>query len=259
MTPRDASSDLSANCSGDSFAPTRWTLVLRARDGSMDSRVALSELCEAYYAPVLAFLRREGRDEDTARELAQEFFSRLLARPGLGGVEPVRGRFRSYLLGAVKHFLAQEWERGRAAKRGGGQSPVSIEASVGTGTTTALQIPDPAGPAPDTVFDHQWAVIVVDRAAAALSAEALAQGKGRQFTALKPWLLGEVPSLSQADLARELGLSEGAVKVAVHRLRKRFRELVKTEIAQTVSDSAQVQEELRYLVEVLAKSEAVVG
>ena len=235
------------------FAPTRWTLVLRARGGSAESRHALSELCESYYAPVLAFIRREGRDEDTARELTQEFFSRLLAQPSFAGVEPGRGRFRSYLLGAVKHFLVEERRRANAAKRGGGQEPVSIEANTNTDTNSELQIPDPAAAVPDAFFDRHWATALVDRAVTALGAEAAAEGKDGQFVVLKPWLLGEVPSLSQADAARQLGLSEGAVKVAVHRLRKRFREVVKAEIAQTVPSPGEVQGELRYLVEVLSQ------
>ena len=238
------------------FAPTRWTLVLRASGGSDESKVALSELCEAYYAPVLAFVRREGRDEDEARELTQEFFSRLLSEPRLGGVEPGRGRFRSYLLGAVKHFLASERERRSAAKRGGGQALISIEAGAGTDTTSELQIRDPKTTVSDAFFDRQWATALVDRAVVALGAEAQAEGKAAQFNALKPWLVGENASLSQADAARELGLSEGAVKVGLHRLRKRFREVVKAEIAQTVDHPAQVMDELRYLVEVLAQPEA---
>jgi RNA polymerase sigma-70 factor (ECF subfamily) len=116
-----------------------------------------------------------------------------------------------------------------------------------------LQIPDPAGPVPDTIFDRQWALTLVERALNALAGEFTAAGKAAQFEALKPWLLGEVPSLSQTDAARELGLSEGAVKVAVHRLRKRFRDLLKADVAQTVGDPAQVGEELHYLVEVLAQ------
>lgn len=215
--------------------------------------MALSELCEAYYAPVLGFVRREGRDEDEARELTQEFFSRLLAEPHLGGVEPGRGRFRSYLLGAVKHFLAAERQRAGAAKRGGGQTPVSIESGTSDGATTSLQISDPAAAIPDAFFDRQWATTLVDRAVAALGSEADAEGTNVQFAALKPWLVGEVSSLSQGQVACQLGVTEGAVKVAVHRLRKRFRELVKAEIAQTVGDSAQVAQELRYLVEVLAQ------
>ena len=234
------------------FAETRWTQVLRARGDSAQAQAALGELCAAYWQPVFSFIRFTGREEDAARDLTQEFFAQLLARHGLDTVEPGRGRFRSFLLGAVKHFLADQHDRAQAAKRGGGQMVVSIEAGAGTGTTTELQIPDPAGPAPDTVFDRQWALTLVERALDILASEFTASGKAEQFDTLKPWLLGEVESLSQADAARRLGLTEGAAKVAIHRLRKRFRELVKAEIAQTVDDAAQVQDELRYLLEVLS-------
>jgi RNA polymerase sigma factor (sigma-70 family) len=236
------------------FLTTRWTQVLRAKGESPEAATALGELCEAYWQPVFRFVRRMGRDEETARDLTQEFFTRLLARRGLDTVEPGRGHFRSYLLGAVKHFLAEERQRAGAAKRGGGQAPVSIEAGAGADTTAELQIPDPGGPVPDTVFDREWAFTLVGRALNALAAESATAGKNEQFAALKPWLLGEVESLSQAEAARQLGLSEGAVKVAVHRLRKRFRELVKAEIAHTLGDATQVQEELRYLLEVLSQT-----
>jgi RNA polymerase sigma factor (sigma-70 family) len=235
------------------FVPTRWTLVLKARGDSPAAQSALSELCESYYAPVLAFIRYTGRDEEAARDLTQEFFARLLARRGLDSAEPGHGQFRSFVLGAVKHFLADQHDRAQAAKRGGGQAPMSIEAGDGSHNATQLQIPDPAGPVPDAVFDRQWAHTLVERALNALAAEFAATNKASQFDTLKPWLVGEVDSLSQADAAQRLGLTEGAVKVAVHRLRRRFRDLVKAEIVQTVSDPGQVQEELRYLVEVLAQ------
>jgi DNA-directed RNA polymerase specialized sigma24 family protein len=236
------------------FQPTRWTQVLQARGESADAKVALGELCAAYWMPVFAFLRREGRTEETARDLTQEFFARLLARRGLDTVEPARGRFRSFLLGAVKHFLADERDRAQTAKRGGGQPNLSLDAAVGVDTTAQLQIPDPTGPPSDTVFDRQWAQTVVERAVGALAAEFTADGKSEYFLALKPWLLGELESLSQADAARQLGLTEGAVKVAIHRLRRRFRDLIKTEIGQTVGNPDQVQEELRYLLEVLCQN-----
>jgi RNA polymerase sigma factor (sigma-70 family) len=234
------------------FLTTRWTQVLQARGDSAEARAALSELCAAYYAPVLAFIRHCRRDADAARDLTQEFFARLLARGGFDKLERGRGRFRSYLLGAVKHFLADEYDRARAAKRGSGQAPVSIEAGTGTETTTELQIPDPTGTAPDAFFDRQWALALLERALNALAADYGAR-PAEQFEVLKPWLLGEVESMSQADAARRLDLSEGAVKVAIHRLRKRFREAVKVEIAHTVDDAAQVPEELRYLLEVLSQ------
>jgi len=243
----------SAPVSSGQFAPTRWTQVLQARGESPEAQAALSELCAGYWQPVFAFIRREGRDEDAARDLTQGFFARLLARHGLDTLEPGRGRFRSFLLGAVKHFLADQRDHDQAAKRGGGQPTLSLSGGTGTISTAELQIPDPAGPPSDTVFDRQWAATLVERAISAAAAEFAAAGKSEQFNALKPWLLGDLESMSQADAARQLGLTEGAIKVAIHRLRKRFRELVKTEIAHTLGDQGQVQEELRYLLEVLSQ------
>ncbi len=234
------------------FVPTRWTLVLRARGASPAAQAALGELCEAYYAPVLAFIRQGRRDEDAARDLTQEFFSRLLARHGLDTVDPDRGFFRSFLLGAVKHFLADQYDHAHAARRGGGKADVPIDAEAHANTTARLQIADPAGPPSDQAFDRQWAQTLVARALDSLAAEFAAAARTDQFEALKPWLLGQVDSLPQAEAARRLGLSEGTLKVAIHRLRRRFRDLVKAEIAHTVPDPAQVQDELRYLVEVLA-------
>jgi RNA polymerase sigma-70 factor (ECF subfamily) len=137
--------------------------------------------------------------------------------------------------------------------------PVSLEASASTDTTSEWQIPDPAGTAPDALFDRQWATALVDRAVAVLAGENQVAGRGEQFDALKPWLLGHLAHRSQAEAAHELGMSEGALKVAIHRLRQRFRELVKAEIAQTVDDPTHVREELRYLVDVLAQSSPAPG
>jgi RNA polymerase sigma-70 factor (ECF subfamily) len=226
--------------------------VLQARGESPEAQAALGELCAAYWQPVFCFLRRDGRDEESARDLTQEFFTRLLTRRGLDTVEPGRGRFRSFLLGAVKHFLADERDRAAAAKRGGGQSTCSIEGLSQGGGTTEWQVPDPGGPPPDAVFDRQWAQTLVARGLDRLAAEFSAGGKADQLEILKPWLLGSCEAFSQADAAQRLGLTEGAVKVAIHRLRKRFRELIKQEISHTVTDPAQIDVELRYLVEVLA-------
>ena len=236
------------------FVTTHWTRVLEARGDSPEAQAALGDLCAAYYAPVLAFLRRSGRDEDAARDLAQEFFARLLTRRGLDTVEPGRGRFRSFLLGAVKHFLADQHDRASAAKRGGGHEPIPLDARPANDTTVTLQIPDSSATVPDTFFDRQWALTILDRALAALATEHAVAGKADHFEALKPWLTGDTEKLSQADAARRLELNEGAVKVAIHRLRKRFRELVKAEIAQTVGAGADVQTELSYLLEVLSRS-----
>lgn len=234
------------------FLTTRWTQVLRARGATPAAEAALGELCEAYWAPVHRFICQSGYNSDRARDLTQEFFARLLAKHGLDTVQPGQGRFRSFLLGAVKHFLADEWDRERAAKRGGGQEHVPLESSADT--SAALPVSDPAGSVPDAFFDRQWAVALVGRALEGLSAEFTGAGKGDQFQTLKPFLLGEVPALSQADVARQLEMSEGAVKVAIHRMRKRFREMVKAEIAQTIEDPAQVGDEWNYLLEVLSQT-----
>jgi RNA polymerase sigma-70 factor (ECF subfamily) len=234
------------------FALTRWTLVLRARGGSPEARAALAELCEAYYQPVFRFLCREGRSDDAAQELTQEFFTRILAGRALDAIQRERGRFRSYLLGAVKHFLADVHDHEHRLKRGGGAAPDSLDAPTSTETATGIQVADPAATPADQVFDRQWALAVIDHALKALEGELAAAGKREQFNLLQPWLVGDAAGGSQADTARHLGLSEGALKVVVHRLRKRFRDLVRAEIAQTVGDPATVQDELRYLVEVLS-------
>lgn len=227
------------------FLTTHWTRVLAARGDSEESQAALGDLCGAYYGAVLAFIRRSGRDEDAARELTQEFFARLLARQGLDTVEPGRGRFRSFLLGAVKHFLADMSDRARAAKRNSGEPPLPLAAE--TDTSPGLEVPDAKAPDPEREFDRKWALTVLDRALAALAREQADAGRAPQFATLKPWLTGDTGTVSQADAARALEMNEGAVKVAVHRLRRRFRELVKAEIAQTLSDPAQVKDELACL------------
>lgn len=233
------------------FAPTRWTLVLRARGESSEARAALGELCEAYYQPVFRFLRREGRDEEAARELTQEFFARLLAGGGFGLADPRRGLFRSYLLGAVKHFLSNQRDHERRQKRGGGVAPESLDAQ--SDTEAGLQVADSASTPDDTWFDREWALAVMDRALQSLAAEFAAANKADQFAVLKPWLAGDAAALPQAEAAARLGLSESAIKVAIHRLRKRFREVIRSEIAQTMEESGDVDAELRYLVQVLTR------
>ncbi|KAB2675592.1 MAG: sigma-70 family RNA polymerase sigma factor [Verrucomicrobia bacterium] len=233
------------------FAPTRWTLVLQARGDTPQARAALGDLCAAYYQPVLRFLQREGRDEDAARELAQEFFARLLARDSLAGVDPVRGRFRSFLLGALRHFLADFRAHAAAAKRGGGTPHEPLP--HGTDTSPGLEVAAPAGD-PDALFDRQWALAIMDRSLARLSAEYADAGRGEQFAHLKAWLADGAPV--GADAAERLGSSEGALRVAIHRMRRRFRELVRGEVAQTVPSFSVVDQELRYLVEVLAAGQS---
>lgn len=234
------------SAAADRFAPTRWTLVVQAKGGDRAAKAALSELCAAYYAPVIGFLRAERRDEDTARELAHSFFARVLAGGSLGGADPARGRFRSYLLGALKHFLGDNRDRAHAEKRGGGMTPEQLDPGTHAGQSL------PAVRDDDRIFDRQWALTLIARALEIVGGELRDAGKGFHFDVLKPWLSGESAALSQADAAQQLGVSEGAVKVAIHRLRQRFRETVKAEIAQTVHDPADVDDELRHLLAVLA-------
>jgi RNA polymerase sigma factor (sigma-70 family) len=232
------------------FVTTQWTRVLEARGDSPEAKAALSELCAAYYTPVFAFIRRNTRDEDVACDLTQEFFARLLARQGLAAVEQGKGRFRSYLLGAVKHFLADMRDRTNAAKRGSGKTLESIE--PGTDTSPGLQLADENALSPDNEFDKKWALTLLDRALVALAEENKVAGKLDHFEALKPWLTGDTEKLSQAGAARQLGINEGAVKVAIHRLRRRFRELVKGEIGRTLNDPSEVANELACLIAALA-------
>jgi RNA polymerase sigma factor (sigma-70 family) len=223
--------------------------VLQARGDSPEAKAALSDLCAAYYAPAFAFIRRTAPDEDSARDLTQEFFARLLARHGIDSVDPARGRFRSFLLGAAKHFLANAHDHALRLKRGAAQPMESLD--PGTDTSPGLQLPDPKAPSPDREFDRKWALTLLARALAALAQEHQTAGKTGHFETLKPWLTGDTENISQADAARRLGMNESAVKVAIHRLRRRFREAIKHEIGQTLSDPAQVDEELHYLFESL--------
>ncbi len=222
-----------------SFHPTRWTLVLSARGGSAEAKAALSDLCAAYYVPIVSFLRRDGRNEDAAREMAHAFFESLLAG-GLGTPDRERGRFRSYLLGSLKHFLVKQRDGSLAAKRGGRAEHVPLENE------------DALPPVANEVlaFDREWALTLIARALAALEAEY--SGKPRVFAVLKPWLDGAA-DVPQVEAAKELGISEGAVKVAIHRLRVRLRELIRAEVAATVNDPAEVGEELRHLVAVASE------
>lgn len=237
---------MSSEGSSPAFAATRWTLVARANAGDSAGKIALSELCAGYYAPVNAFLRAEGRSEDAARELAHEFFARVLAGGALDGADATRGRFRSYLLGALKHFLSDQRVRANAQKRGGG---IPFE-PIDPGTEAGQSLPTVRDD--DRMFDRQWALTLIARALEIVGGELRDAGKTAHFETLKPWLTGEHTGLSVADAAQQLGASVGAVKVAVHRLRQRFRETVKAEIAQTVSGHAEVDDELRHLLSVLS-------
>ena len=232
------------------FHTTRWTMVMRAKGEAPEARVALGDLCEAYWMPVYRFLKREGRNDDDSRELTQEFFSRLLAGSTLEKADPGKGRFRSYLLGALKHFLADHRRAEGRKKRGGDVVIESIESS-GSETSPGLSIADPGAEASDAYFDRHWALAVMERGLDAARESFRQTGKEKQFELLKPWLIGDVEGLSQSDVAVELGMSSGAVKVAVHRLRQKFGEAIRQEIAETVDTEEEIAGELRYLIEAL--------
>ena len=222
------------------FHTTRWTQVVRAKAPSNEGREALADLCAAYYSPVIVFLRREGRDADTARELAHEFFEGLLEGGSIGGAEPERGRFRSYLLGAVKHFLGHRREASQRLRRGGGVPPISIEAE----DAPALAMADEENLPPDAAFDRQWALTVLARSLVVLKQECLAEGNGELFRHLQPWLTGDADHGDQAALAEGLGMNLNSFKSAVRRMKRRFRAAVKAEVAATLVEGASVDEEM---------------
>lgn len=238
------------------FATTQWTRVLATQGAGEDAQTALADLCQIYWNPIHRWLRRE-YPEDQAQELTQAFFARLLSGNGVRNAHPERGRFRSFLLGALKHFLADERDRSQSLKRGGGQQAESLDALTSSDTSSEAALPrmeiaDPQSEPSDALFDREWAVALMTRTVTQLEAEFRTEGKELQFTVLKTWLGGEPQLISQLEAARALGMSEGSVKVAIHRLRKRFRELIRREILETVEDVGRVDEELRYLVAVLA-------
>jgi RNA polymerase sigma-70 factor (ECF subfamily) len=234
------------------FATTQWSLVVAARPdeaSEASARRALEELCRAYWYPLYAFVRYRGYSAEDAQDLTQSFFTRVVERGGFTTADPERGRFRSYLLGAMKHFLANEWHREKAQKRGGGVRLVEWDAL----SPEARYAATPRhGDDPEHLFDREWALETVEGALEALRQEMVDAGKGELFEALKGTLTGadEPP---RAATAERLGMTEGAVKVAVHRLRRRYRAILEAAIAETVTSEADRDEEMRYLAAVLRR------
>lgn len=233
------------------FATTHWSLVLAAGDfQAPGSRAALGELAEAYWYPLYAFARRRGHDAEDAADLVQGFFARLLETSGLGTANPERGRFRSFLLGAFKHFISNERDRTSALKRGGGALAISLDAA----SAEARYDLEPADPQnPERIFERRWALAVLDRGLARLRREHRAAGKEASFEELKSFLAGTSERGTVGEAAARLGMSDGAARVAVHRLRRRFGELLRTEIAATVASSEQIEDELRFLLAALER------
>ena len=242
---------------GVGFVTTHWTLVFdAAREGTPQSRAALETLCGRYWYPLYAFVRRQGHSADDAGDLTQEFFLRLLARNDFAAADPSRGRFRSYLLGALKHFLADQRDRTRARKRGGGRPVESIDGGGNGHPSIAGDFDEaerryaaePADPAtPEAEFDRRWALSLLADVLERLRAEMQGQGKLDLFEALKGSIGGRDAGRPYREVAGSLGMSEGAVKVAVHRLRRRYRELLREQIAQTVGGPGEVDAEIRDL------------
>jgi DNA-directed RNA polymerase specialized sigma24 family protein len=226
---------------GEDFRTTRWTQIREAKADSPEGRRALAELCTIYYEPVVTFLRCELRDADAARELAHDFFAHILGGGAIARAEQERGRFRSFLLGAVKHFLSHHRVASRRLKRGGGVENISLN------DTEAGSLPDAGVLSPDAAFDQQWALTVLARALEALRRECVTEGRADFFERVKPWLTGDTARGDQAALAARHGMNANALKVAVHRLKQRFRQLLKAEVAGTLGDPGQVEAEMRAL------------
>ncbi len=232
------------------FATTHWSVVLSARDPSApDSTAALETLCRTYWYPLYAFVRRQGQSPPDAQDLTQEFFARLLQKDYLRAAAREKGRFRTFLIVALKRFMANEWDRAHALKRGGGQAQVSLDTSL---AETRYQLEPPAVAGADQVYERRWALTLLDHAMARLRREYAQRGSTAEFEQLKSVLTADRGDIAYPTIAANLGLSEGAARVAVHRLRKRFREVFREEIAQTVSTPDEVEDEVRHLVAALA-------
>lgn len=242
MTTGDATPPTAAS---DIFATTHWTVVLAAgHAGSPQAVQALEELCRTYWFPLYAYARRRGLSREDAEDVTQEFFARVAGKNSFARLRSERGKFRAFLLASLKHFLANERDKRHAAKRGCGRTNLSMDWQS---ADTQFQVAATNEPSPDKAFDREWALALLGQVVNRLQAECAADGKGRLFEHLKCFLTVEQGRARQAEAAGALGMEEGAVRVAVHRLRKRYRQLLRDEIARTLADPAMVEEELRAL------------
>lgn len=219
-----------------------------AKSDSEDGRRALADLCDAYYEPVLAYLRCEVRDGDAARDAAHAFFAQMLAGGGLARAEREHGRFRSYLLGAVKHFLAHQREAAQRMKRGGGVDVASLD------DTEAQVVADARQPSPDAAFDRQWALTLLSHALGDLQRECQLEGRAEVFEKLQPWLTGDAAHGDQLELAASLGMNLNSLKSQIHRLKSRFRALLKEQIAATLDEGGSIDEEMGVLLAALRRN-----
>jgi len=223
--------------------------VCSARDGSdSEARLALQDLCQTYWNPLYAFVRRQGHDPDEARDLTQAYFTELLEKDFLKAVEPAAGRFRSFLLVSLKHFLSHERNRDRALKRGGGVQTIPIDAESaeqGLAGDAANRL------TPEQIFERRWALTVLQRSIDRLRRASREMGSAAQFELLKGYLTGDAARAPYSEVALELGMTEGAVRGAVHRLRKRFGKMLRAEVAETLADPGEADGEIRYLLSVV--------
>ena len=234
---------------GREFRTTHWSVVLAAGDAaSPHSAKALEKLCRAYWFPLYAFVRRYGHGPDDAQDLTQAFFARLLQKNYLAQVDREKGRFRSFLLAALRHFLSDERDRAQAQKRGGGQNLLSLDAENAEDRYQKEPIDELT---PEKLYERRWALTTLDRAQSCLKAEFVADGKSELYGALKIFLSGERPGLTHAQVAVRLGKSTDAIRCAVQRLRQRYGELIRAEVAHTVDNPGQIDEEIRYLLKVI--------
>src|SRR5688572_2756908 len=233
------------------FATTRWSIVVSAggRPDLPEAREALAALCQAYWYPLYAFLRRQGTPADDAQDLVQAFFVELLEKDRLAAADQTRGKFRSFLLASLKHFQANEWRRASAQKRGGGATAVSLDLGAGERRFALEPVHELTA---ERIFLRQWALTLLEQTLATLRAEFSTAGKAELFERLKKHLGSEGERVPYRELAEELGTTEGALKVAMHRFRARWREVLRDQIAQTVAGPDEVEDELRELFEAVA-------
>lgn len=231
--------------SASAFHTTRWTRVCLAKEDTEDGRRALADLCGAYYEPVLAYLRQYLRDADAARDMSHAFFAEILGGGRIASADRNRGRFRSYLLGAVKHFVSRQREMHRSLKRGAGVEAVS------TDDKSVVEVRDGSVVSPDAAFDRQWAMTMLERSLEALRSECVAEGRSQFFDRVRPVLTGDSAYGDQGAIAAACGMNIEAFRVAVHRLKKRLRQCVKAEITGTLDSPSAVADEMRVLFEAL--------
>lgn len=233
------------------FLTTRWSIVLAAKDKeSPNSAEALETLCRTYWFPLYAFVRGSGHSPHDAQDLTQAFFAKLLAKDYLKVVTPEKGRFRTFLRMALKRFLTNEWERVRAEKRGGNQTHIAFDTTLAEQRFHGERAETDA---PDIIFDRRWALTLLESAMERLEKEYSTAGKSAEFAALKPHLTTDRGQIPYAEIAAALQTSEGAARVSLHRLRKRFRDMFRAVIADTVATQEEVEPEMRHVLEVLAR------